>query len=69
MKRYSKLRAQCWMCYLPGKHPNAEITVLDSGEIKVGIYPGGIKEGYAMIFPRRFARLLARRINQALEAE
>lgn len=66
--RYSKLQHVIWGCYPHGRYPNGEVMVSETGDINIGIYIKG-PAGYSMVLPRKFARMLARRINEALDAK
>lgn len=54
-----------WVCRRVGAHPNAQVMVKKPGEVEIAYFP--TTDGYAFNMPRSLARLLARRINQALK--
>ena len=67
-RNYKKWKTTGWSVYLYGRYPNADVKVLEDGKIQFAIFPTkdcGTVQGYQL--SRDFARMLARRINQALD--
>ena len=67
MKISKKVQNRLWACFRPGKYPNGYVSILENGEVDIQIYMK-TTDGFALTIPRRLARMLARRINQALDA-
>lgn len=59
-------RGVVWAARPIGQYPQAYITVNDDGEIQIAYHPDP-GPGLAFVLNRRLARLVARRINQALD--
>ena len=65
--RYEKWRYTQCAARFPGRYPNAYIKVFPDGFIDFTYYPREDGGGIGFAFDRRTARLIARRIMQALE--
>lgn len=67
-KRYKKHANTLWAARKVGEYPNIYIGVLPDGRIQITGYQAKQSIGIRQNLSRRIARLLARRINEALEA-
>jgi hypothetical protein len=62
----SKQVNQIWMTRKPGTYPNYEIGFDSDGCVKLLVFPSSTT-GYSMKIKRQDAKLLAKRLNQALD--
>lgn len=57
-----------WSCRVFGR-PNIYVSIVEDGRIKIGAFLDvNSTSGFAFFIDRRLARLLAKRINQCLDA-
>ncbi len=57
-----------WELHPPNKYPNGEICTISTSDIMIASYPCKGVSVEPIILSRRDARLLAKRINQCLDA-
>ncbi len=65
-RKMKALGGRCWMAHKPGEYPNVEVAFTRSGLLKVMSMESDIN-AYSFRLDRKTARLLAKRINEALD--
>jgi len=57
----------CWAARKFGCYPTANIAFTKDGMVKVSIFEKALTPGFAFAVDRRLARLIAKRLNEALD--